>query len=515
MKNIFICYILYIVIPSVILAQVPACKKHGAEFREIRTTAIEYLEEAHRLTGDAIGSVVVTSYDVAENLVQLHKSYTDYSSTYLRLINNCNRKGKFLASNHMYIGLDKISDMFLNLYSNCIINHQNHQSLYERGKIHYDKGNYESCLIDISNLISANCADDLVDNIKSIDLLITKAQALLETGEYDKALLSLSEAIKKNPQNKEAYFLRAIAFFETGDFENALQNYVNSKNNKANAKPTYIASPEFYKALIKSLSIGIVEASSEIIPSLCNTAYGLGETLWVTAQHPIESAQDFANVCYEMGEGFVSYCKNVDWDTVDNHVDQLKTLYEKFDQLNDTEKGELLGYTIGKYGVDMLAGGTTLKGMSAFRSLKKANRICNFETMLVSNSSKNAVINSSLKHAAQRENYLKNVKIYWDKQNKHILGKHNFEAGKGTILIEHYELENLVKAHVGKGQIVKGKLGEVGFKERVDFGKIIGEHALKIEGQPTIYQPTSKGIISYAKDGTVHVYPSNPNATYK
>ncbi len=36
----------------------------------------------------------------------------------------------------------------------------------------------------------------------------------------------------------------------------------------------------------------------------------------------------------------VDYCKNVDWETVDGYVDQLKTLYERFAQVNDSEKGE-------------------------------------------------------------------------------------------------------------------------------------------------------------------------------
>jgi len=70
----------------------------------------------------------------------------------------------------------------------------------------------------------------------------------------------------------------------------------------------------------------------------------------------------------------------------------------------------------------------------------------------------------------------------------------------------------LVKEHLGKGNKVVGEFGEVNFKERVEFGKIIGEYALKIEGKPIQYIPTSKGIISYAKDKTVHVYPTNPTA---
>src|SRR5207253_2661443 len=99
---------------------------------------------------------------------------------------------------------------------------------------------------------------------------------------------------------------------------------------------------------------------------------------------------------------------------------------------------------------------------------------------------------------------------HWDKQNKHIQGKHNFIVGGGRITLDPKDLEMLVKEHLGTGQRVTGELGMQGYKERINFGVIIGEYALKVEGQPIQYIPTSKGIITYAKDGTVHVYPTNP-----
>ncbi|MFI0436140.1 MAG: polymorphic toxin type 50 domain-containing protein, partial [Parachlamydiaceae bacterium] len=201
------------------------------------------------------------------------------------------------------------------------------------------------------------------------------------------------------------------------------------------------------------------------------------------------------------------------------------TLYERFDQLSAKERGELFGHAIGKYGVDAVActltgavvikgSGYAVKGASAIRNLRKANRACILEEMAASKTNKKIISSSALKHAAERDNYFKNVRIHWDKQNKHIPGKHNFEVGRGTILIESNELELLIKQHAGKGQKVTGSLGEAGYKERVDFGKIIGEYAQEIKGEPTKYLKTSKGIITYAKDGSAHVYPTNPNATF-
>lgn len=59
---------------------------------------------------------------------------------------------------------------------------------------------------------------------------------------------------------------------------------------------------------------------------------------------------------------------------------------------------------------------------------------------------------------------------------------------------------------------MRGGWGEPNYRERVDFGKIIGEFALEKEGQPIHYFPTSKCILHYDKNGGVHAVPSNPNA---
>lgn len=93
--------------------------------------------------------------------------------------------------------------MFLKLYNNCITNHHNYHSVFERGKIHFERGKIEECLIDMDNLLNSGFSNDQLKNIKPADLLVTRGQAFLEMGEYEKAIEALSEAIKKDPKNKE------------------------------------------------------------------------------------------------------------------------------------------------------------------------------------------------------------------------------------------------------------------------------------------------------------------------
>ena len=62
-------------------------------------------------------------------------------------------------------------------------------------------------------------------------------------------------------------------------------------------------------------------------------------------------------------------------------------------------------------------------------------------------------------------------------------------------------------AKAGKGKVVNGlPLGSAGCKERVDFGRVIGEYISK-EG---VRASTTKGMIIYAKDGSIHIVPAAP-----
>jgi hypothetical protein len=140
MRNILLYFSLCLIPPSVPLeATVAACPLHSEEIHKIRRTACDSLVEAHKLTGDVVGSIVVTTEDMAWNSVKQSSTYTDFSKTFQGGIDHCNKKGKFLASRHLYRGFDDVGNLFICLYDNCILNHHNYRSVFERGKIHYSK----------------------------------------------------------------------------------------------------------------------------------------------------------------------------------------------------------------------------------------------------------------------------------------------------------------------------------------------------------------------------------------
>jgi len=487
---------------------VPSCNQHESEIKNIRGVTCGSLVDAFKLSGRMLGTYVVTINELAWDAVQSDVSYSDFASTFRGGINDYNGEGKFLASSRLSTGFDEVGDLFLDLYNDCILEHHNYRSVFERGKLHFDRGNLQECLIDIEDLVDEGMADELLKDVKPIDLLITKAQAFLEVGEYEKSLEALSDVIKKDPANKKAYFYRANVYFETGNFNEALKDYLLSDKGSEMPKSAFKATKQFTGALLSSLCQGSADSVLDFAPSLCNSAYGLSRALW--AVFPVnpksqENINQFACACYEVTACVADYCKNIDEQTIDGYVDQVKHLYQQFDQLNDSEKGTLIGYTIGKYGADLFAGGLTVKAVSAFRKLQIANQVCTLEAMAVSKANKRAIVASSLKHSKERKQYFETVKYNFDSHNKHVLGHNDFVDGKS--IWDHKDPENLLKRFAGKGRAERGVPGLSGYKETIDFQEYIGIWKNK---DKTIQLPTTRGTVHYGKKGA-HIVPADPN----
>jgi tetratricopeptide (TPR) repeat protein len=403
--------------------------------------------------------------------------------------------------------LDEIPAKIIPLYQEAVKNCSHHClfSIYNKGLIHSLQGDWNEAYIEVQNFIE----QAELKNMQRLNSKVYQAfgESCLEVQLFHEAIQALTKAIEKDPNNKQAHFYRAAAYFETGNFDQAIQDYLMSDKEETILIPNE-ASTDFKSALIDSVCRGSVDAAIDFVPSLCNSVYGIGEALWTV--HPInpcslENMANFADASYAMGECVVDYCKNVDWNTVDGYVEQVKTLYENYNQLSDSQKGELIGYAIGKNGVDIFAGGAVLKGVSAYRNLKNVNRLCNLEAMTISSVNKEAIVASSLKHAAHREAYFKNVKYNFDSHNKHIVGHHYYDGTKS--IWEHPDPERLLKNFSGKGRPIKGVSGEAGYKETVNFGEHIG--IWKDEGG-LFNLPTTRGTIHYGKKGA-HIVPAHPN----
>jgi len=197
--------------------------------------------------------------------------------------------------------------------------------------------------------------------------------------------------------------------------------------------------------------------------------------------------------------------EGIDWSDVESCSVEMERLHGSFDKLSETEKGHLVGYAIGKYGVDIFAGSMTLKSIGAFKKLRDANRLCNLDAMAISQVNKEALLTSAFKHGSQREVFFKNVKIHVDRQNKHIPGKHNYQLGRS--IFEHPDPQRLLNNFAGKGRPLGNRApGCLDYREKVDFKEFIGYH---INKETKIKTATTWGEIRYSKSGG-HVIPAFP-----
>lgn len=401
----------------------------------------------------------------------------------------------------------EIIPLFGNILSSCP--HKGTYNLalsYNEGLFYMMNGDFEAALDKINEFVQFAETSQSKERLLTSKIYQQQGESLLEIGLFHEAISALTKSIEIDPKNNDAYFGRAAAHFEVGDFDSAIQDYRSSEVGIKSLEVEPKTSSDFSTALLKSVLEGGVEAAVDFVPSLCNTVCGLGECLWCFTQTPIDSSVNFCNACYEAGEVVTEYVRDLDREAIEGLAEEVKQFYQQFDSLSDSEKGAAIGYCVGKYGVDIFAGGAALKCIKAVQKLKTANRLANLEALASSETSKEAIKAAALSHAAEREAFFKNVKIHWDKQNKHVPGKHNFESGKSVL--DHKDPKRLLEAFAGKGKPVKNTVpGSPNYKEVVDFQEPIGFWTNK---ENTAVVQTTRGTIHYSNDGA-HIVPAHPD----
>jgi hypothetical protein len=92
-------------------------------------------------------------------------------------------------------------------------------------------------------------------------------------------------------------------------------------------------------------------------------------------------------------------------------------------------------------------------------------------------------------------------KVNMGQQGKHILGHNNYKQGRSVLKADPNELAKRAGTGTPANNVARGAPG---FRERVDFGEVIGDFV-----QDGVATPTTNGIIHYGKDG-IHIVPAAP-----
>lgn len=395
-----------------------------------------------------------------------------------------------------------VTDMFLVKYSNCLTLHKDPLSLYERGKIAMDRGQPLKLVQDIFSLVE-------LDYEPTIEMNVELAKAYNDANLYHQAIKTLSEVLRKNPDLKEAYFERAVAYFETGNLQLALSDYLLSGQRPQILDGIHNHQFVFSLGLGLGCAKGGIDSATEFVPTLFSSMYGLGKGIWAFAADPI-------GISKEMVEGIIStvaYLKNnLTPELLAELVPELKECIQKWDQLEEEKKGYYIGYVIGKYSVDALICGSTLKAVQLYRNLKKANTILALETALTSPNNAEALFEASQEFFKSRSKYKQKCKLHLGHQEKHIRGANNFLEGRSELTISVERLEKISATKLGDGVPSRFTFGEAAYKELVEFDEIIGVH---VSNKTGIKTPTSVGEIHYKLDGSYHVVPVHPNKIHK
>jgi len=385
----------------------------------------------------------------------------------------------------------------------CIAHHRNPLAHVNRGLFDYLEGNVVDALDQIDKALDKAGVEEL-DALKDNALLL-KGRSELEAGLYADAILTLSELIDKYPDHKDAYFERAGAYFELSNFDLSLEDYLTSEM-KLEPITNELEAATFALGLTKGIVQGGVQAGTELIPSLLSSLQGIGHGLWAFVLDPVQISKAFV----QASQDCINFIRDhTPQETLLQLAPEVQELIEKWDSFENEKRGELTGFIIGKYGVDLFAGVGCTKIIKSYRELKRANNLLTFEAMAISERNKSIIKLVAAEKALARKEILKhgNLKIQFDKQGKHLPGHRNYNLSDKKSILTHPDPQKLADNFAGKGiKATDLPPGVPGYQEIVNFEEFIG-YAIDHDTGEKI--ATSWGKIHYAKDG-VHIIPRKP-----
>ncbi|MCP5489918.1 MAG: hypothetical protein H7A42_02245 [Chlamydiales bacterium] len=303
---------------------------------------------------------------LAENkkrLVKLEKEYASKSAAYTEF--------------HPYFSaqLQKVKDTYLNIFTHCIEEHEAPSALYTRSQIHFLDGYFMDCLADLSRLLEITSLETLKEKTEE-DLLLRKGQLQTQLGLFDEAIQTLTSCIRENPKNKESYFERAVAYFEKGNFELSIADFLQADYKP---KPTIgTVGLDFCAGLISGICISAGDTTIHFIPSMLSSISGLAHGLWAFACDPTDVSVQMYHACRALIDFLTDHST---LEVIQTLVPEVKELMHNSKTLSERRKGELIGSIIGRYGTDFLLFAGIGKGVKVFHDLQRANRFLTLEKM--------------------------------------------------------------------------------------------------------------------------------------
>ncbi|MCP5505077.1 MAG: tetratricopeptide repeat protein [Chlamydiales bacterium] len=288
--------------------------------------------------------------------------------------------------------LGDVKHAYCFIFDHCIAHHNAPEAYYQRALYHYSEGLNINCIEDIKKLIEMTPPEMLTEKMQA-KLEFRKGKAECELDLFEDAILTLSSYIENHPRHRQAYLERAIAYFETGDFHQALQDFAETGFQHDPIPPSMLDELEFSTGLVKGLTIGGGESIADFVPSAISSLSGLSHGIISFTLSPQEVSREFYQAC-----------KNVIEVIKDNGlIEVLEPFFPEIQELNNNHalsyirQGELVGHLVGRFGAEVLLIRTGVKGITAYRDLRQANAILTLKKMSTSALAEQQIVTHSRK----------------------------------------------------------------------------------------------------------------------
>jgi len=436
-----------------------------------------YTEENQTIFSPTHYSVILSPYVFAKQILKDLDERINYI--------NKKQKEKWDQCKNKQLDLDlvqeKINEIYATTHQHCIQNHMYSGAYFERGLQNFHLGNFAESLEDIRKM--ANLSNNLTEFFIPLHLLKGKVEN--ELGLYQDAVLTLSAAINIDHKNVDLYFERAISYFELGEYEKALFDYLTMEK-KNHVFDLNGASLQFSMGLTSGIVSGATRGLADFIPSICSSISGLGHGLWAFVCSPKEVSQKMLSAA----ESLASFLTEQDTSKIlQTVVPELKELYALSPNCHQ-EKGRIIGSIIGKYGIEFLTLSGSKRGLKIYRKLKNANGALTLQTLA----------------KIKKREKLQSLSTTWWKNTSPIIEELRKDGGKiGDKLYKAFQGQTLSELQARR------ILHQAGFKT---FPK-----PKRIPKNTTVKISKKNGGMVYMKAGTredqcilIRVMPGNPKS---
>lgn len=233
--------------------------------------------------------------------------------------------------------ISKVDRLFRDIFVYCLKHHQPEGVAFSAAIEALLAGNLAEGIEHLRKFIEIGESAQFPSEIMG-KMNLLKGQLELESCLYAEAILSLTEAIAKDPLLKETYLERATAYFELGEYHHSMEDYLSYAANTPSTDPFSF----------KEFSLGFAK---NLIPGCYESGRGFYLLCSDLVLHPVQTAR----LMWESLNLLSNLVAIKEWNLLAEALaPELHQMLVEWDTLSSEKRGELAGYAFGKYGADLL-----------------------------------------------------------------------------------------------------------------------------------------------------------------